>query len=961
MQPAAATDVSTQTTDQAEFGNVTAEVTKETLFTGKVSKVKVTYTAPAGETVDITVADETKTVTADGTESEVTLRVGAFFFFGESYPVDVTASIQGGESVDGTINADDGVVTLKRVDTEPEPDPANFAVSNVGSNSPVTEGETLDVTATVQNTGDQQGTQTVTLDVAGAERDSQSVQLAAGASQTVTLSWTTQSGDAGDYTATVASANDTGTTSVTVNEPATPANFQVSNLQAPSDATVGDTITVSADVENTGDQQGTQTVAFGVDTDDDGTLETLASQDETLASGASTTVTFDVNTSALSAGTYTHGVSTANDTATAQITLTAPPVEQPPNFQVQTLDTNSPVTEGETLTVDATVANTGDQQGTQTVTLSVLGTSDDQQVTLAGGASTTVTLSVATETGDAGQYSASVTTENDTASTSVQVNAPDAPANFQVSGTDSNSPVTEGETLDVTATVQNTGEQQGTQTVTLDVAGAQRDSQTVQLAAGTSQDVTLSWTTQSGDAGDYTATVASANDTGTTSVTVNEPATPANFAVSNVGSNSPVTEGETLDVTATVQNTGDLEGTQTVTLDVAGAERDSQDVTLAGGASTTVTLSWTTQSGDAGDYTATVASANNTGTTSVSVNEPATPANFAVSNVGSNSPVNETETLDVTATVQNTGDLEGTQTVTLDVAGAQRDSQDVTLAGGASTTVTLSWTTQSGDAGDYTATVASANDTGATSVSVNTEPEPPTEPIPFTSYVRGDESYLHTGTPDNDRPITYPSCRDGQPQPAEQQPFYLPTPGCITVDGTLFPSNNTWEGDIQFPPARDSVNGTSLGTIYFEADLSQVGEAGGTLNRDTGKITLNTTVDIGVTIWNVDNAQTGWENRGDPVSDPTCTIPSVSISLSTEKSFQTGSPFPSTSTVSGERLDANNVGKIVSDDFDVGSASGCGTVLGIVSLNDQINGEQGIPAGPGDNEVAYDVEFDFGS
>jgi hypothetical protein len=384
-------------------------------------------------------------------------------------------------------------------------------------------------------------------------------------------------------------------------------------------------------------------------------------------------------------------------------------------------------------------------------------------------------------------------------------------------------------------------------------------------------------------------------------------------------------------------------------------------LTGGGGPPTTVTFDVNTSALSAGTYTHGVSTANDTATAQITLTAPATPANFAVSNVGSNSPVNETETLDVAATVQNTGDQDGTQTVTLDVAGAQRDSQSVQLAGGASQTVTLSWATQSGDAGDYTATVASANDTGTTSVSVNTEPEPPAEPIPFTSYVRGDESYLHTGTPDNDRAITYPSCRDGQPQPADQQPFYLPTPDCITIDGTLFPSNNTWEGDIDFPPARDSVNGTALSTIYFEADITQVGEAGGTLNRETGEITLNTTVDIGVTIWNVDNAQTGWENRGDPVSDPSCTIPSVSLSLSTEKSFQTGSPFPSTSTVSGERLDDNNVAKVVSDDFDVGSANGCGTVLFVVPLNDQINGEQGIPAGPGDNEVAYDVEFDFGS
>ncbi|WP_250864818.1 CARDB domain-containing protein [Halorientalis regularis] len=532
------------------------------------------------------------------------------------------------------------------------------------TNSPVTEGETLTVDATVENTGSGDGLQTVTLTVDGQVEDSAQISLSGGESTDVTFEWQTTAGDAGDRTVSVNTATQDAQTSVTV-DPAPspdPPNFQVSNLQAPSDATVGDTITVSADVENTGDQQDTQTVAFGVDTDDDGTLETLASQDETLAGGASTTVTFDVNTGALSAGTYTHGVSTVNDTATAEITLAAPPVEQPPNFQA--------------------------------------------------------------------------------------------------------------------------------------------------------------------------------------------------------------------------------------------------------------------------------------------------------SNVGSNSPVNETETLDVTATVQNTGDQDGTQTVTLDVAGAQRDSQSVQLAGGASQTVTLSWATQSGDAGDYTATVSSANDTGTTSVTVNAESEPPAEPIPFTSYVRGDESYLHTGTPNNTRPITYPTCRNGQPQPAEQKPDYLPTPGCITVDGTLFPSNNTWDGDIDFPPARDSVNDTALSTIYFEANFTQVGEAGGTFNRDTGEITLNATIDIGVTIWNVDNAQVGWKNRGDPVSDQTCTIPSVSISLSTEKSFQTGSPFPSTSTVSGERLDDNNVAKVVSDDFDVGSANGCGFSLGVVDLNDQINGEQGIPAGPGDNEVAYDIEFD---
>ncbi|AQL43515.1 hypothetical protein BV210_12775 [Halorientalis sp. IM1011] len=248
VQPAAATGVSTQTTDEAEFGNVTAEVTKETLFTGKVSKVEVTYTAPEGETVDVTVADKTKTVTADGTESSVTLRVGAFFFFGEEYPVNVSASIQGGETVEGQINEDDGVVTLKSVDDGPAA-PANFDVTTPSSNSPVVEGETLTVDATVENTGESAGTQTVELNVAGSVQDSQEVDLDAGGSEDVSLSWTTAEGDAGNYTATVSSENDSASTDVTVTESVTTGTIEGTVTDDSGSAIEG--ATVSADGEST--------------------------------------------------------------------------------------------------------------------------------------------------------------------------------------------------------------------------------------------------------------------------------------------------------------------------------------------------------------------------------------------------------------------------------------------------------------------------------------------------------------------------------------------------------------------------------------------------------------------------------------------------------------------------------------------------------------------------------------
>ncbi|WP_255150756.1 right-handed parallel beta-helix repeat-containing protein [Halorarius halobius] len=98
----------------------------------------------------------------------------------------------------------------------PSPDPANFAVTIDDTSSPVTEGETLTVTTTVENTGDEQATQTVSLSVDDIERDSQSVTLDGGGSTVVTLEWTTSDGDAGTYGTQVASADDAATTSVEV-------------------------------------------------------------------------------------------------------------------------------------------------------------------------------------------------------------------------------------------------------------------------------------------------------------------------------------------------------------------------------------------------------------------------------------------------------------------------------------------------------------------------------------------------------------------------------------------------------------------------------------------------------------------------------------------------------------------------------------------------------------------------
>jgi hypothetical protein len=97
-----------------------------------------------------------------------------------------------------------------------EDDPPNFEVSIAGTNSPVAENETLTVTGTIENTGDESDTQDIIASAGGLGSITRTVMLNAGESTTEMVSVPTGAGDAGTYTVTVETENDTATTTVTV-------------------------------------------------------------------------------------------------------------------------------------------------------------------------------------------------------------------------------------------------------------------------------------------------------------------------------------------------------------------------------------------------------------------------------------------------------------------------------------------------------------------------------------------------------------------------------------------------------------------------------------------------------------------------------------------------------------------------------------------------------------------------
>lgn len=86
--------------------------------------------------------------------------------------------------------------------------------------------------------------------------------------------------------------------------------------------------------------------------------------------------------------------------------------------------------------------------------------------------------------------------------------------------------------------------------------------------------------------------------------------------------------------------------------------------------------------------------------------------------VSTNSPIDEKETLDVTASVKNIGARQHEGTISLDIDGVERDSKLLDLASNESTNITLSWNTSGGDVGDYEAVISSEDTSASMPVTV---------------------------------------------------------------------------------------------------------------------------------------------------------------------------------------------------------------------------------------------------
>jgi hypothetical protein len=163
------------------------------------------------------------------------------------------------------------------------------------------------------------------------------------------------------------------------------ANFAVSNVTPDgANVTAGDEIDISATVENTGGENGTQSVEFRILPGDGNTsianASATVSQNVTLDAGNSTTVTFEnVSTAGLSTGEFTHGVFSANDSATAPITIEEVEV----NLEGSVIFNNKTVeNDSKTVTVDSASLTENGESADYVVVLHVVGDEFDGGVSV---------------------------------------------------------------------------------------------------------------------------------------------------------------------------------------------------------------------------------------------------------------------------------------------------------------------------------------------------------------------------------------------------------------------------------------------------------------------------------------------------------------------------------------------------------------------------------------------------
>jgi len=260
-------------------------------------------------------------------------------------------------------------------------------------------------------------------------------------------------------------------------------------------------------------------------------------------------------------------------------------IPNPASFQVTDLILDQTwVQVGESVQISVNVTNVGDTAGNHSVTLTI----DDEPIAtktvqLSGAASATLdfTATLITDGNHTVQIGDLI------GSVKASLESPTKPAEIKV--TDLGVSRTEaevGETIIVSATVTNIGDESGSFSLDLFVNNQKRETRTIQLASGETTTEEFEVTEEA--EGTYVVKVGDL--TKSFEITSEaQPVKPAEFQVTELVINPvSVLADEIVDVSVKVTNVGEESGSYSVNLKIDGTIIETRDVTLSGGATEVV-------------------------------------------------------------------------------------------------------------------------------------------------------------------------------------------------------------------------------------------------------------------------------------------------------------------------------------------------------------------------------------
>lgn len=247
--------------------------------------------------------------------------------------------------------------------------------------------------------------------------------------------------------------------------------FQITGLDAPDTALVGQELDITADLENTG-VTNTETIDLLLDD------EPVDSTDKTLEFEEANSVTLSYEPDDDDIGEdRTFTVETENDDASVDIDIQEPQG----NYSVSIIDVVDEIDEGEELTVDYEIENIGDELGEQDIDLLVNDelVTNESDVTLGVDETFEGEFTYTPDRDDAFEIDVTVASDDDSDTATVSVNPE---VFYEITDSDLGPDEIEpGEEISVEATIQNQGFESGNQTAVWSLNGDELDTETIEL------------------------------------------------------------------------------------------------------------------------------------------------------------------------------------------------------------------------------------------------------------------------------------------------------------------------------------------------------------------------------------------------------------------------------------------------------------------------------------------------